>query len=396
MAKTRDFMLGCLLLAGLRAWTAPVTPEEQAVIEAGRQGAKARPVTRAKPLDIRETNRVRIFKGAKDSVVYIASGSQRYVLLNQETGGTVAITPGTGTGFVWDDLGHVVTNYHVVVLDAGGAPIDEADDLQVTLADGKTYRARVIGKSIAYDIAVLRVFAPLKVMKPLPIGSSADLQVGQSVMAIGNPLGLDHTLTEGIVSGLRKEVVTDAALQRKIRGAIQTDAAINPGNSGGPLLDSSGRVVGMNTSIQSQTGFNMGVSFAIPVDTLNRVVPLLIARGQLERPELGFTAISSQLAALLGVNRGVVVGGIVPGGVADQAGLKGWTLKEGEKIPELGDIIVGFQGHPVDNEVQLLDFLELEPPGVALVFDVLRAGKHLKITMRPGAKPAKGGEGPAL
>jgi S1-C subfamily serine protease len=297
---------------------------------------------------------------------------------------------------VWDDLGHVVTNYHVVVLDAGGAPIDEADDLQVTLADGKTYRARVIGKSIAYDIAVLRVFAPLKIMKPLPIGSSADLQVGQSVMAIGNPLGLDHTLTEGIVSGLRKEVVTDAALQRKIRGAIQTDAAINPGNSGGPLLDSSGRVVGMNTSIQSQTGFNMGVSFAIPVDTLNRVVPLLIARGQLERPELGFTAISSQLAALLGVNRGVVVGGIVPGGVAEQAGLKGWTLKEGEKIPQLGDIIVGFQGHPVDNEVQLLDFLELEPPGAVLVFDVLRAGKHLKVTMRPGAKPAKGGEGPAL
>jgi S1-C subfamily serine protease len=389
-------MLGCLLLAGLRAWAAPITPEEQAVIEAGRQGAKARPVTRAKPLDIRETNRVRIFKGAKDSVVYIASGSQRYVLLNQETGGTVAIPPGTGTGFVWDDLGHVVTNYHVVVLDAGGAPIDEADDLQVTLADGKTYRARVIGKSIAYDIAVLRVFAPLKIMKPLPIGSSADLQVGQSVMAIGNPLGLDHTLTEGIVSGLRKEVVTDAALQRKIRGAIQTDAAINPGNSGGPLLDSSGRVVGMNTSIQSQTGFNMGVSFAIPVDTLNRVVPLLIARGQLERPELGFTAISSQRAALRGVNRGVVVGGIVPGGVAEQAGLKGWTLKEGEKIPQLGDIIVGFQGHPVDNEVQLLDFLELEPPGAVLVFDVLRAGKHLKVTMRPGAKPAKGGEGPAL
>jgi S1-C subfamily serine protease len=232
------------------------------------------------------------------------------------------------------------------MVDVGGAPLSEAEDLQVTLADGKTYRARVIGKSLAYDIAVLRVFAPLKSVKPLPLGSSKNLQVGQSVLAIGNPFGLDHTLTMGIISGLRKEVITDTALQRKIRGAIQTDAAINPGNSGGPLLDSSGRIIGMNTSIKSQTGYSTGVSFAIPVDTLNLVVPLLIARGQLERPELGFSGISNQLAALLGITKGVVVGGVVPDGLAEQAGLRGWKLKEGEKIPTLGDIIVGSRVAP--------------------------------------------------
>ncbi|HWQ09878.1 MAG TPA: trypsin-like peptidase domain-containing protein, partial [Holophaga sp.] len=270
--------------------TQSISPEEAAAIEVGRKGAKVRPVVPAKPLDAQEAKRVRIFKVAKPSVVYIASATQIYVLANQETGDTWAIPPGTGTGFVWDDLGHVVTNYHVIMVDVAGAPLSEAEDLQVTLADGKTYRARLIGKSLSYDIAVLRVFAPLTGMKPLPLGTSKDLQVGQSVLAIGNPFGLDHTLTQGIISGLRKEVVTDEALQRKIRGAIQIDAAINPGNSGGPLLDSSGRVIGMNTSTKTRSG----VSFAIPVDTLNRVVPLLIAKGQLDRPELGFTAISSK------------------------------------------------------------------------------------------------------
>ena len=394
-----------LLLAGCTAQARaasqgnpqPITPEEEKAIEFGRQHAKVRSVMPRKPLDAQEALRVKIFKASKPSVVYIASATQRYVLLNQETGDTVAIPPGTGTGFVWDDQGHVVTNYHVVMVDVGGAPLSEAEDLQVTLADGKTYRARVIGKSLAYDIAVLRVFAPLRSVKPLPLGTSKDLQVGQSVLAIGNPFGLDHTLTQGIISGLRKEVITDTALQRKIRGAIQTDAAINPGNSGGPLLDSSGRIIGMNTSIKSKTGYNAGVSFAIPVDTLNRVVPLLIAKGQLERPELGFSGISNQLATLLGITTGVVVGGVVPDGIADQAGLRGWKLKEGDKIPTLGDIIVGFQGRPIDNEVQLLDLLELEPPDATLVFTVLREGKRLNITMRPGqATPAQESEKPSL
>ena len=407
MARVRGFagtalvgsiLAGLLLVPWGRAsaqaqpGTQPITPQEAAAIEIGRKGAKVRPVVPAKPLEAQEAKRVRIFKVSKPSVVYIASATQRYFLFNQETGDAVAIPPGTGTGFVWDDRGHVVTNYHVVMVDVGGAPVSEAEDLQVTLADGKTYTARMIGKSLAYDIAVLRVFAPLKNMQPLPLGTSRDLQVGQSVLAIGNPFGLDHTLTQGIISGLRQEVVTDAALQRKIRGAIQIDAAINPGNSGGPLLDSSGRLIGMNTSTKTKTG----VSFAIPVDTLNRVVPLLIAKGRLDRPDLGFTAISSQLAAMLGITKGVVVGGVAANGVADRAGLKGWRMKEGDKVPTLGDVIVGFQGHVIDNEIQLLDLLELEAPDLPLVFEILRDGKRLKLTMHPEqAGPAKAGEAPS-
>jgi S1-C subfamily serine protease len=373
----------------------PITPEEEAAIEIGRKGARVRPVAPRKPLNAIEANCVRIFKASKPSVVYIASATQRYVLKNNGTGDLFAIPPGTGTGFVWDDLGHVVTNHHVIEIEnENGVPIGEAEDLQVTLSNGKTYRARVIGKSLAYDVAVLRVFAPLKSMKPLPLGRSRDLQVGQSVVAIGNPFGLDHTMTEGIISGLGREVITDEALQRRIRGAVQTDAAINPGNSGGPLLDSAGHLIGMNTSIKSKTGFNAGVSFAIPVDTLNRVVPLLIARGQLERPELGFSAIPSNLAVMLGVSKGVVVGGVTPGGIAAQAGLQGWKLKEGATVPEVGDVIVGFQGRPIDHEVQLLDLLELEPADAVLVFDVIRAGAHVQIIMRPTETEKK--EAPAL
>lgn len=393
---------GCLLALAALPWSGlpargqsnlyhgaqvPITPEEQAAIEIGRRGAKPRPISPRKPLNGIEANCVSVFKASKPSVVYIASATQQFVLKNTETGDVMAIPPGTGTGFVWDEMGHVVTNHHVVEIDdENGQPIGEAEDLQIKLADGKIYRARVIGKSLAYDIAVLRVFAPLKDMKPLPLGRSKDLQVGQSVLAIGNPFGLDHTMTQGIISGLGREVITDVSLQRGIRDAIQTDAAINPGNSGGPLLDSAGRLIGMNTSLKSRTGANVGVSFAIPVDTLNRVVPLLIAKGQLERPILGFTAVPAQVAALLGVTKGIVVGGVFSGSPADVAGLKGWTLKEGDQTPEVGDIIVGLLGRPVDHEVQLADILELLPPETVLVFDVIRAGKHIEIVLRPGEK----------
>ncbi len=363
----------------------PITPEEQAAIEIGRLGAKPRPISSRKPINGAEASRIAVFKTSKPSVVYIASATRQFVMKNLETGDVFAIPPGTGTGFVWDEMGHVVTNHHVIEIeDENGQPIGEAEDLQIKLANGKIYRARVIGKSLGYDIAVLRVFAPLKDLKPLPLGRSKDLRVGQSVLAIGNPFGLDHTMTQGIISGVGREVMTDVTLQRGIRDAIQTDAAINPGNSGGPLLDSAGRLVGMNTSLKSKTGVNAGVNFAIPVDTLNRVVPLLIAKGQLERPILGFSAVPAQVASLLGVTKGIVVGGVLAGSPADRAGLKGWVLKEGAQVPEVGDIIVGIQGRTVDHEVQLADILELLPPETVLVFDVIRAGERIQITMRPG------------
>jgi S1-C subfamily serine protease len=258
------------------------------------------------------------------------------------------------------------------------------------LADGKRYRARVVGRSLAHDIAVLKVFAPLKDMKSLALGTSRDLQVGQSVLAIGNPWGLDHTMTNGIVSAIGREVVLNPYFGTRIRNAIQTDAAINPGNSGGPLLDSSGRLIGMNTLIRSTTGSSAGIGFAIPADTLNRVVPVLIAKGQIERPELGFTSWSDVDARVLGVKHGVAVSEVSPGGLADRAGLKGSLILQGAspltpKDVRLGDVIVSFQGKPIENSPQLFDALELEPADATLVFEVLREGQRTKVTIRPNA-----------
>ncbi len=362
----------------------PISPEELAAIEIGRKGAKPRPVMARGPLNAVEAARVRIFKAAKPSVVYISSATA-IVIKDLQSGDTSDLPlGGTGTGFIWDEMGHVVTNYHVIQTeDKNGIPIGEAENLQVKLSNGKTYHARRIGRNMANDIAVLRIFAPLKDMKPLPLGRSKDLQVGQSVLAIGNPLGLDHTMTEGIISGVGRTVLTLATIERGIIDAIQTDAAINPGNSGGPLLDSAGRLIGMNTSVGVTS-----VSFAIPVDTLNQIVPMLIAKGQVDRPSLGFTAVSHNYAVVLGVTKGAIVGYVEPGSVADRAGLRGWVLKEGASVPELGDIIIGFQGRPVDDQVQLLDFLEIEPPGADLVFSVIRNGALIQITMSPSKAKA--------
>jgi S1-C subfamily serine protease len=267
----------------------------------------------------------------------------------------------------------------------------------VTLADGKTYKAMVIGRSLTLDIAVLHVFAPLGRMKPLPIGRSRDLQVGQMVMALGNPFGLDHTLTSGIISALRRDITT--GFNTHILDAIQTDAAINPGNSGGPLLDRAGRLVGMATSIQTTTGASHGIGFAIPVDTLNQVVPVLISKGQLQRPELGFTSINAAATASLGAKQGIAVDSVSPGSLADAAGLRGLRIREGAKEPVeledviLGDVIVAFKGRRVENETQLMDMLELEPPDSPLEFTILRDGKEIRVVMRPGT--GDGGPGKA-
>jgi len=371
-----------------------ISPAEEAVIETNRKGATTRPVKPRGPLDPREAARAKIFKTIKPSVVYITSATRRIGIVNLATGDVFAIPPGTGTGFVWDDLGHVVTNHHVIEVDVSGKPLTEAEDLQVKLPDGKAYKARVIGGSIQHDIAVLQVFAPLKDMKPIAIGSSKDLVVGQSVLAIGNPWGLDHTMTEGIISGLGREVTTDETLGRRIRGAIQTDAAINPGNSGGTLLDSEGRLIGMNTAIKSTSGASAGIGFAIPVDTLNRIVPQLIARGQLEPPVLGFSTVADSEVRLMGI-KGAVVVEVEPKGRAELAGLRG--MKTGPAGQALGDIIVGFQGRPVESAVQLFDLLELEPKNATLVFEVMRDDKRITITIRPSSSEAhRGKDGPPL
>lgn len=376
-----------------------IPKEEQRVIDANRLGAQPREVKPRAPMDSRELARVKVFKLVKPSVVHITSATKKYLGVVPVSPNTLALfdlPPGTGTGFVWDDKGHVVTNHHVIEVDIEGRPMTEAENLQVKLPDGKTYKARVIGGSLQYDIAVLQVFAPLKDMKPIPIGSSKDLQVGQSVMAIGNPWGLDHTLTEGIVSALGREIDLNPALGRRIRGAIQTDAAINPGNSGGPLLDSAGRLIGMNTSLKSNSGASAGIGFAIPVDTLNRLVPILIARGQINRPVLGFGTMMDSVAADLGAPRGAVIVSLDAGSPAEQMGLKAaQDTPEGGVV--LGDVITGFQGHSIGSPVELFDLMDLQPPDEILHFQVLRDGKTLTLTWdpvrkaaTPPPKPAKG------
>ncbi len=375
--EKKSLILLLMLSAALVAQTkeGKITSREAEAIQRARKGAKPRPVAPRSPLLSSEQNVVRLFKNAKASVVYITSIVRGANPVMEDT------PAGTGTGFVWDDQGHVVTNQHVVNTDAikGQGPTDEADVLNVTLADGKTYKAQVIGRSLSYDIAVLQVFAPLDRLKPLPLGKSSELQVGQSAYAIGNPYGLDHTLTNGVLSALNREI--SSSLGNAIRGVIQTDAAINPGNSGGPLLDSAGRLIGMNTSVIGP-GNRAGIGFAIPVDTMNRVVPLLIARGQLEPVYLGFTALTPAYARILGLNHGVMVSDVEADGPAAKAGLRPLKLDREGRVIALGDILLSYQGTPILNGVQLFDLLELDPPKGLVVFDVLRDGKVGKVSLR--------------
>jgi len=363
-------------------------PTEDEVIAASRRNARPRsPVARG-PLLPAEQNLVKVFKAAKGSVVHVNALLQG---LDRYTGRTELVPAGLGTGFVWDGEGHVVTNNHVVTvrLDQNQEPpvAVTADEVQVRLADGKAYKARIIGRSLAYDIAVLQVFAPLEQLRPLPLGRSSELQVGMSVMAIGNPFGLDHTLTQGVVSALERTITTDFGTS--IQGAIQTDAAINPGNSGGPLLDSAGRLVGMNTAITSASGSSSGIGFAIPVDTLNRIVPNLIRKGAAELPRLGFETFPNELTRReFRVPKGVLVRAIEEGGPAEKAGLRGTrflpTPREVKVI--LGDIIVGCNGTPVDTEVELADLLAFHAKGEPVVLEILREGQRMKLSLIPAAR----------
>ncbi len=272
-----------------------------------------------------------VFKQASPSVVHITNlKSQR----NRISMAVDEIPQGTGTGFVWDTAGHVITNFHVV---QGG------DHAQVTLEDGTTYAGRVVGSAPDKDLAVVKIDAPAAKLRPLAVGTSGDLQVGQKVLAIGNPFGLDQTLTTGVISGLGREI--QSVTNRPINDVVQTDASINPGNSGGPLLDASGRLIGINTAIYSPTGSNAGIGFAVPVDTINMIVPQLIKHGDLPRPGLGISIASDQVASRMGL-KGVVIMEVIAGGAAASAGLRGVTQSAGGKW-QAGDVLVGIDGQSI-------------------------------------------------
>jgi S1-C subfamily serine protease len=259
------------------------------------------------------------------------------------------IPQGTGSGFVWDQDGHIVTNFHVV---------QSGDRASVTLNDNSTYPATIVGRAPDKDIAVLHIDAPPQKLLPLPLGQSSQLKVGQKVLAIGNPFGLDQTLTTGVVSGLGREI--KSITQRSIFDVIQTDASINPGNSGGPLLDSSGRLIGINTAIYSPSGANAGIGFAVPVDTVNTIVPQLLKYGKVTRPGLGINVITDQLAAQNGID-GVIILGVMPGGAAAQAGLTG--IRQDRDGQRIGDVIVAIDGVEIHRSSDLFKALDAHKVG---------------------------------
>jgi S1-C subfamily serine protease len=356
-----------LLIGGVLVWwfwgwegtTPPGVPAEPRIVAA--RGSLADD----------ERNNVEVFKTASVSTVHITTLAARgFSPLDVRQ-----VPQGTGSGFIWDDRGHVVTNFHVIQGGSGA---------RVTLSDQSTWRAALVGAFPDRDIAVLRIDAPKDKLKPLSIGTSKDLQVGQKVYAIGNPFGLDQTLTTGVISALNREI--ESLTQRTIHGVIQTDAAINPGNSGGPLLDSAGRLIGVNTAIFSPSGAFAGIGFAIPVDEVNRIVPRLIRDGKFIRPALGIQAAPPQFSTALGIKKGVAVLGVLPDSPARTAGIRPFQRgPAGEVIA--GDVITAIEGKEVANIEQLLDALERHQPGETVKLSVLREGKSIEVPVQLGLSP---------
>jgi 2-alkenal reductase len=327
-----------------------------------------RAVTARGDLAQSEASTIALFETASPSVVHVFSqgATQGRGLFDLDDDGGEGGDQGgtqTGTGFVWDGAGHVVTNTHVVqnAAQSGGS-------VSVRLSDGEVVSATVVGMAPSYDLAVLRLGRLSHMPPPLAVGTSADLKVGQSTFAIGNPFGLDHTLTTGVISAVRRRMPTSEG--REVSGVIQTDAAINPGNSGGPLLDSAGRLIGVNTAIVSPSGASAGIGFAIPVDVVNRIVPELIRAGRVRNPGIGIIAAQEAATARLGID-GVVILRVLPGSPAAQAGLRGVDAQTGE----VGDVVVEANDRPVHRLADLTAAIEAAGLGASVTLKIERDGR---------------------
>lgn len=346
-------------LAALVAFMLPATSRTEAPV--------LRTVAARGPLAADEQATIELFKRVSPSVVHITTlAAQRDLFsLNVQQ-----VPRGTGTGFVWDAHGHIVTNFHVI---QGG------NAARVTLADQSTWDARLVGAFPDRDLAVLKIDAPADKLPPIALGSSGDLQVGQRVLAIGNPFGLDQTLTTGVVSALNREI--ESFNNRTIRGVVQTDAAINPGNSGGPLLDSAGRLIGVNTQIASPSGASAGIGFAIPVDEVSRIVPRLIRDGRIVRPSLGISAGPPGLSRALRLPPGVTVVEVQSGTPAARAELRPFRRGRDGGIV-LGDVITEVDGQPVADLDDMLTLLEARQGGDTVTLTLWNAGKTRQQRMR--------------
>jgi S1-C subfamily serine protease len=332
--------------------------------------ATPRPVTARGELAPDEQATVELFERTAPSVVYVTNLALRRGAFGFNL---LEVPQGTGSGVVWDDAGDIVTNLHV---------LQNAQAAEVTLADGSSWRARLVGLAGDKDLAVIRIEAARQRLHPILIGSSHDLKVGQKVFAIGNPFGLDHTLTTGVISALDRAIPAPTP-GRTIRGVIQTDAVINPGNSGGPLLDSAGRLVGVNTAIfnppERGTGTSIGIGFAVPVDTVNRVVPQLIAHGRVVRPGLGADYADDRQVQAWGL-AGALVTYVTPGGAGEKAGLQPTTRDELGRL-HLGDLIVAIDGRAVGRVDDLLNQLEARKVGDRVAVTVRRGAVLVTLTV---------------
>ncbi len=335
--------------------------------------APQRAITARGDLAADEKSTIELFEKSKDTVVFITTRQQ---VMDFWTRNVSTVQRGSGSGFIWDEAGHVITNFHVV---------KGASEAWVKLADGRDYRAGLVGASPQHDIAVLKIGVGFKRPPAVPIGTSSDLKVGQKVYAIGNPFGLDWTLTIGIVSALDRSLGGENG--NVIEHLIQTDAAINPGNSGGPLLDSSGRLIGINTAIYSPSGASAGIGFAVPVDTIMRVVPQIIKNGKYISPSLGIEvhdALNQRLVAYM-KTQGVAVLRVNPGSAAEKAGLQAAVIyRDGRVTP--GDMIVAINGKKVDTVGKLQARLDDFNVGGTVRLTIVREGKEIEVeaALQPG------------
>ncbi|MBL7175633.1 MAG: trypsin-like peptidase domain-containing protein [Desulfobacteraceae bacterium] len=325
-----------------------------------------------------EDNNIEIYRKSAPGVVNITSTVMEW---NYYQG--LVPREGAGSGAIIDTRGYILTNNHV---------IKDAQRIEVTLSDGSKWNGKLVGTDPYNDLAIVRIEAPSERLHALPLGSSRDLQVGQKVIAIGNPFGLQQTLTTGIISSLGRSIPAEGG--RLMEDLIQTDAAINPGNSGGPLLDSEGKIIGLNTAIFSPTGGSIGIGFAIPIDTAKRIIPEIIKKGYVSYPWLGvnlFPLLPGLAQELnLKVERGVMIVEVVMGGPAEKAGLRGGNkmINVGNaRLPVGGDVVVAFEGKAINSPGELVRMLIKHRPGDRVTLRILREGLFKELPVILGERP---------
>lgn len=356
------FLILLLLLAGLLIWR--FWPWSGSLHD---PSAKPRDIAPRDGLLPQELANIDVYEKARRSVVSITTlGFRR----DPNSADLEEVAQGAGSGFIWDEKGYVVTNFHV---------IQDAQAAEVKLWDGTTRKARAVGFAPDKDLAVLKIDSDGVSFQKILVGSSADLKVGQIVFAIGNPFGLGGTFTDGVLSALDRKITSVTG--RPIDHVLQTTAQINPGNSGGPLLDSSARLIGVTTAIYSPSGAYAGIGFAIPVDTVNEVVPELIRRGKVDRPGLGVQVAAAATAKRLGVKTGVLVMEVIPGGAAAKAGLQPTRVDSLNRLTRMGDVIVEVDGNPITSADDLFKQLAQHKVGDNVKLTILRDGERQDISV---------------